>query len=126
VRNVNNLPVGNLTVKPDPSDVQQESAFAPYYGGAAETKYAKNTVLTDRGVYAGNGTPSGLATSTPQNHPQFRMRRTGSRAEIDMLERETSSQIRVSPSRKTLNRISEYYHYFALKPDPFKGHNHNL
>uniref|UniRef100_A0A6P4FJV0 Uncharacterized protein LOC108052280 isoform X3 n=1 Tax=Drosophila rhopaloa TaxID=1041015 RepID=A0A6P4FJV0_DRORH len=92
VRNVNNLPVGNLTVKPDPSDVQQESAFAPYYGGAAETKYAKNTVLTDRGLYAGNG--GGLATSTPQNHQQFRMRRTGSRAEIDMLERETSSQIR--------------------------------
>jgi len=83
-----------------------------------------NKSLTE--LYAGNGTPSGLATSTPQNHPQFRMRRTGSRAEIDMLERETSSQIRVSPSRKTLNRISEYYHYFALKPDPFKGHNHNL
>jgi len=97
VRNVNNLPVGNLTVKPDPSDVHQESAFAPYYGGAAETKYAKNTVLTDRGLYAANG--SGLATSTPQNHQQFRMRRTGSRAEIDMLERETSSQIRVSSCR---------------------------
>ncbi|XP_070142481.1 uncharacterized protein kmr isoform X7 [Drosophila kikkawai] len=94
VRNVNNLPMGNLTVKPDPSDaLHQESAFAPYYGGATETKYAKNTVLTDRGLYAGNGVQ--LATSTPQHQQQqFRMRRTGSRAEIDMLERETSSQIR--------------------------------
>ncbi|KAH8295428.1 hypothetical protein KR018_011027, partial [Drosophila ironensis] len=100
VRNVNNLPMGNLTVKPDPSDAlhqlhqeHQESAFAPYYGGAAETKYAKNTVLTERGLYAGNG--AGLATSTPQHQQQqFRMRRAGSRAEIDMLERETSSQIR--------------------------------
>lgn len=93
VRNVSNLPMGNLTVKPDPSDTMQpESAFAPYYGGAAETKYAKNTVLTDRGLYA---------TSTPQHQQQqqqFRMRRTGSRAEIDILERETSSQIRVSPN----------------------------
>ncbi|XP_020817746.1 uncharacterized protein LOC110191283 isoform X2 [Drosophila serrata] len=94
VRNVSNLPMGNLTVKPDPSDaMHQESAFAPYYGGAAETKYAKNTVLTDRGLYAGNGVQ--LATSTPQHQQQqFRMRRTGSRAEIDMLERETSTQIR--------------------------------
>lgn len=94
--------MGNLTVKPDPSDTlheQPESAFAPYYGGAAETKYAKNTVLTDRGLYAGNG--AGLATSTPQHQQQqFRMRRTGSRAEIDMLERETSSQIRVSEKVK--------------------------
>ncbi|EDW24990.1 GL23087 [Drosophila persimilis] len=100
--------MGNLTVKPDPSDGQQESAFAPYYGSAAETKYAKATVLTDRGLYASGAGPS-TSTSTPQHQQQqeqhqhqqqqqqqqqFRMRRVGSRAEIDMLERETSSQIR--------------------------------
>ncbi|KAH8360121.1 hypothetical protein KR093_010867 [Drosophila rubida] len=103
VRNVSNLPKGNLTVKPDPSDAQHlqlqqqqhESAFAhydPYYGNAQETKYAKATMLTDRGLY---GKSMGMSTSTPQQQQlQFGMRRAGSRAEIDMLERETSSQIR--------------------------------
>ncbi|KAM8705207.1 hypothetical protein ACLKA7_009634 [Drosophila subpalustris] len=102
VRNVNNLPKGNLTVKPDPSDALQqqqqhhESAFAhydPYYGNAQETKYAKATMLTDRGLY---GKSVGITTSTPQQQQQlqFGIRRAGSRAEIDMLERETSSQIR--------------------------------
>lgn len=102
MRNVNNLPKGNLTVKPDPSDGQQleqqhQSAFAhydPYYGNVAETKYAKATLLNDRGLY---GRSSGMTTSTPQQQQQqLGLRRAGSRAEIDMLERETSSQIRVS------------------------------
>lgn len=101
MRNVNNLPKGNLTVKPDPSDGQQleqqhQSAFAhydPYYGNVAETKYAKATLLNDRGLYARS---SGMTTSTPQQQQQLGLRRAGSRAEIDMLERETSSQIRVS------------------------------
>jgi len=89
VRNVNNLPKGNLTVKPDPSDAQHESAFAhydPYYGNVQETKYAKATLLTDRGMY---GKSVGLATSTPQQQQQqqqqlqqqqlqFGMRRAGS------------------------------------------------
>ncbi|KRF78322.1 uncharacterized protein Dvir_GJ14476, isoform G [Drosophila virilis] len=102
VRNVNNLPKVNLTVKPEPSDAlqqqQQDSAFAhydPYYGNGTETKYAKATQLTDRAPY---GRTVGMATSTPQQQQQqqlpFAMRRAGSRAEIDMLERETSSQIR--------------------------------
>ncbi|XP_068152149.1 uncharacterized protein kmr isoform X4 [Drosophila tropicalis] len=97
VQNVNNLPKGNLTVIPDPSDAQQESAFAPYYGSSVETKYAKATILTDRGQYGpGGGKGAGTigATSTPQQQQQFVIRRAGSRAEIDMLERETSSQIR--------------------------------
>lgn len=97
MRNVNNLPKGNLTVKPDPSDGQHHpSAFAqydPYYGNVAETKYAKATLLTDRGLY---GRSTGMTTSTPQQQQQLGLRRAGSRAEIDMLERETSSQIRVS------------------------------
>lgn len=104
MRNVNNLPKVNLTVKPEPSDAlqqqQQDSAFAhydPYYGNGTETKYAKATQLTDRAPY---GRTVGMATSTPQQQQQqqlpFAMRRAGSRAEIDMLERETSSQIRVS------------------------------
>ena len=150
VRNVRNLPKGNLTVKPDPSDAQRQKYNAydqmqklenSYYGTAHDMKYAKTTLLTDRmtastnavnetilGGGGGVGVCSSYVTSTPlhrsmapdyygtsaaniydmqniyqqqQLHQQQQllsshpMRRVGSRAEIDMLERETSSQIRV-------------------------------
>ncbi|XP_018802728.1 PREDICTED: uncharacterized protein LOC108977483 [Bactrocera latifrons] len=164
VRNVRNLPKGNLTVKPDPSDahnplqqqqqqLQQQQHLAQgtydptlgtltnsYYGTAHDTKYAKTTTLTDQrggfvglgggggvgGVYGSNGLIAGgnsiLAASTPlhpstnggdyyggvggatgptlwqEQHTQqqaaYPMRRVDSRAEIDMLERETSTQMR--------------------------------
>lgn len=164
VRNVRNLPKGNLTVKPDPSDAhnplqqQQQQQLQQqhlaqgtydqtlgklthsYYGTAHDTKYAKTTTLTDHrsgivglgggagGVYGSNGLIAGgnsiLASSTPlhpcanggdyyggvggaagptlwqEQHTQqqavYPMRRVDSRAEIDMLERETSTQMRVS------------------------------
>lgn len=154
-------------MKPDPSDVllhsqlvdpydyeQMQQLENSYYGTTGQDmKYAKTTVLTDRGLagMGGMGGMSGLAggynngyiTSTPlhasnsniglgldylgnlgsghniydmhnqyqqqlhrmyqqQQHQQqmaagaYPMRRFGSRAEIDILERETSSQIRVS------------------------------
>ncbi|XP_065371611.1 uncharacterized protein kmr isoform X2 [Calliphora vicina] len=165
VRNVRNLPKGNLTVKPDPSDpqLQQQRQLQQqqqqynydqmqklensYYGTAHDMKYAKTTLLTDRNTVAGGnaaindpllGSGGTYATSTPMHrssnsggggaggviaqdyygtsgniyemhntyqqqllqqqqqqqlmtHP---MRRVNSRAEIDMLERETSTQIR--------------------------------
>ncbi|XP_037814576.1 uncharacterized protein LOC119605460 isoform X7 [Lucilia sericata] len=159
VRNVRNLPKGNLTVKPDPSDPQlqqqqqrqlQQQQYNydqmqklenSYYGTAHDMKYAKTTLLTDRNTTAaGNAALNEpYATSTPlhrsansagiagglmnqdyygtsgniyemhnayqqQLHQQQQqqqqqllahpMRRVGSRAEIDMLERETSTQIR--------------------------------
>ncbi|XP_075147883.1 pleckstrin homology domain-containing family A member kramer isoform X3 [Haematobia irritans] len=164
VRNVKNLPLGNLTVKPDPSDVmlhgqmdlydyeQMQQLENSYYGTAHDLKYAKNTLLTDHGLTTGSSGIGGMAgygslggggylTSTPlhasnsniglgldylgnlgsghniydmhnqyqqqlhrlyqqQQHQQqmsaaaYPMRRYGSRAEIDILERETSSQIR--------------------------------
>ncbi|XP_046803740.1 uncharacterized protein LOC111690014 isoform X4 [Lucilia cuprina] len=154
VRNVRNLPKGNLTVKPDPSDpqlqrqLQQQQQYNydqmqkienSYYGSAHDMKYAKTTLLTDRNTSAaGNAALNEpYATSTPlhrtansasmagglmnqdyygtsgniyemhnayqqQLHQQQQqqqllahpMRRVGSRAEIDMLERETSTQIR--------------------------------
>lgn len=171
VRNVRNLPKGNLTVKPDPSDPQlQEELYQQqqqynydqmqklensYYGTTHDMKYAKTTLLTDRNTNAngngnaaineallagGGGGGGTYAASTPlrrssnsggtgimgqdfygtsgniydmhnsyqqQQHLQHLhhqqqqllshpMRRVGSRAEIDMLERETSTQIRVS------------------------------
>lgn len=169
VRNVRNLPKGNLTVKPDPSDaqnplhqqLQQQQHLTQgnydqtlgkltnsYYGTAHDTKYAKTTTLTDHrsgggagasvgvGFYSSsNGLNSGsssniLASSTPlhpgvnggdyyggisagvgggaaagptlwqeqhiQQQASYPMRRVDSRAEIDMLKRETSTQMRVS------------------------------
>lgn len=165
VRNVRNLPKGNLTVKPDPSDpqlqqqrqLQQQQQYNydqmqklenSYYGTAHDMKYAKTTLLTDRNTVTGGnaainepllGSGGTYATSTPlhrssnsagaggvmaqdyygtsgniyEMHNTYQqqllqqqqqqqqlmahpMRRVGSRAEIDMLERETSTQIRVS------------------------------
>ncbi|XP_055904217.1 uncharacterized protein LOC129940018 isoform X4 [Eupeodes corollae] len=127
VRNVRNIPKGNLTVKPDPSDqmlnYEQISKLASsYYGNALDAKYAKTTQLSterDRNLYAqqklmSTSTPmAGIASGIPMDfrgssydinaaannayretngyHP---IRRVGSRAEIDLLERETSSQMR--------------------------------
>ncbi|XP_055849815.1 uncharacterized protein LOC129914533 isoform X4 [Episyrphus balteatus] len=124
VRNVRNIPKVNLTVKPDPSDqmlnYEQISKLASsYYGNAMDAKYAKTTQLaTERdrnNIYGLSSTSTPMAGSTSAGitmdfrgssydinaanayreangyHP---MRRVGSRAEIDLLERETSSQMR--------------------------------
>lgn len=185
VRNVRNLPKGNLTVKPDPSELQlqQEQQHqhqqyqqrqllqqkhnydqiqkleSSYYGTAHDMKYAKTTMLADRntnavgnaainetllaggGTYATTATPLERGDSVgvlgldyygangymyeahnsyqQQQHLQqlqqqqqqqqqllsHPIRRVSSRAEIDMLERETSSQIRVSCYQKIKNKF---------------------
>lgn len=151
MHNVRNLPKGNLTVKPDPSETIKghPGSGLLVYSSAPDTKYAKTTLLGERnsemalnttsgqqdnGLYlASTSTPlhssaSGLAgvsnylinnhsssfdlqqtgngrTSSLQQHQQQQqqhltthssLRRASSRADIDLLERDTNLQMRVS------------------------------
>lgn len=105
LRNVGNLPKNNLIVKPAHDVLQYQHSI---YG-------SKQQLLTPQPLSAGGAAPPyygvggmnyyGLGGSTMNirsnyeyrdNYGYHPLRKTGSRAEIDMLERETSSQIRVS------------------------------
>lgn len=109
IRNVGNLPKNNLIVKPAHDVLQYQhsiygskqqlltpqppSAAAPYYGIGGVNYYGLGgSTMNIRSNY-----------DYRDNYNYHPLRKTGSRAEIDMLERETSTQIRVS--------IFHYYIY---------------
>ncbi|KAL5283541.1 PLEKHA5 family protein [Megaselia abdita] len=100
IRNVGNLPKNNLIVKPAHDALQYQhsiygskqqlltpqppSAAAPYYGIGGVNYYGLGgSTMNIRSNY-----------DYRDNYNYHPLRKTGSRAEIDMLERETSSQIR--------------------------------
>lgn len=101
IRNVGNLPKNNLIVKPAHDTLQyqhsiygskqqlltpQPSSAAPYYG------------ISGINYYGLGGSTMNIRSNYDyrDNYGYHPLRKTGSRAEIDMLERETSTQIRVS------------------------------
>ncbi|WP_369199191.1 hypothetical protein, partial [Streptomyces djakartensis] len=105
IRNVGNLPKTNLIVKPAHDIMQYQHSI---YGSKQQllTPQPLSTAGAAQSYYGIGGVNYyGLGGSTMNirsnydyrdNYNYNHLRKTGSRAEIDMLERETSTQIRVS------------------------------
>lgn len=101
IRNVGNLPKNNLIVKPAHDALQYQHSI---YGSKQQLLTPQpSTTAQYYGIGGVNYYGLGGSTMNIRSNYDYRdnynyhpLRKTGSRAEIDMLERETSTQIRVS------------------------------
>ncbi|XP_055385065.1 protein PF3D7_1417600 [Condylostylus longicornis] len=92
IHNVRNIPRSNLHVKPDPSDPSY--GYDPYYDPYATTP-SEVRYYNERNNYYNQYEPNEYELQMQRdNYNNYPLRKTSSRAEIDILERETSSQIR--------------------------------